>query len=1098
MKALIGVLTTAVVLALPAMGQSFLTNGLLAYYPLAGNANDASGHGRNGVLQNVTFTQDRFGGYGHAAQFSGQLGTNSAVNCPALNALPYFPISYSCWFLLGSNLVVNADYPSSGVGFMMLVGRHQSDNAASCGAFGLFSSEHLLSVTNQLAYFYPPQGAATTSTRVQPAGNTWYHGVLTIDGSGLVSLYLNGSLIGTSAVSPTTLAGAGGLPFRIGDSTYDLAVNPNGNPTAKVYSWRGAIDDVRIYNRALSSDEVAQLYAYESVPGPCVPYSATATARVDGGYVVGITPTDSGCGYTNTPVVYIVGGGGTGASAIATVANGLVLGVTITSPGAGYTSVPQVYFGPAPQISQQPQGLTVLNGRPASFSVAAWGETPPSYQWRKNGTNLTDGAGISGSATNILELGAASPADAGAYSVVISNAYGSITSSPATLVVLVGAPTNGLVAHYPLAGSAADASGNGNDGVLRNVTFVQDRFGAYSRAAQFSGQLGTNSAVDCPTLGALPWYPLTYACWFLMDSNLVLNVDYPSAGVGLMMLLGRYQSDNAGACGAFGLFSSEQLLNVTNQLAYFYPPQGAATTSARVQPAANTWYQGVLTIDDNALVSMYLDGSLLGTNALSPAALAVGGPLPFRIGDSTYDPIINPGGNPVAKDYSWRGAINDVRVYNRALSTIEVAQLYAYDSLPLPCVPYSATATATVVGGFVVGITPTDSGCGYTNTPSVYIVGGGGAGATATATVTNGLVVGVTVTSAGVGYTSLPQVFFESPLGPIPEITQDPLGLTVTNGTPASFTVSVWSQAPLGYQWQKNGSTLRDGGGISGSATATLRLGATTVGDSGAYSVIVSNAYGSVTSGIATLTVIGAPIISVQPLTQAVLVGATVVLNVSALSGVPMTFQWSFDGTNLPGTTNATLTLANVQSAQSGTYAVAITNAAGYTLSSNATLTIFSPPQILTQPAGALGYWGATTGFQVAAQGTPPLSYQWYFDNQPISWATNATLLLTNLVLTEAGDYSVRVTNLYGSVLSAPATLVVNPAGVSLGLYGGLTITGTVGKTVGIQYSSSVGGSAGWTTLTNLTLVQPVELWIDTSVQVNQQGQRFYRVVAAP
>jgi len=81
------------------------------------------------------------------------------------------------------------------------------------------------------------------------------------------------------------------------------------------------------------------------------------------------------------------------------------------------------------------------------------------------------------------------------------------------------------------------------------------------------------------------------------------------------------------------------------------------------------------------------------------------------------------------------------------------------------CVPYSATATATVVDGFVVAATVTDGGCGYTNLPRVAIVGGGGNGAAAAAIVSNGVVTGITITAAGIGYTSTPIIYIYSPLG---------------------------------------------------------------------------------------------------------------------------------------------------------------------------------------------------------------------------------------------------------------------------------------------------------------------------------------------
>jgi hypothetical protein len=89
----------------------------------------------------------------------------------------------------------------------------------------------------------------------------------------------------------------------------------------------------------------------------------------------------------------------------------------------------------APTIIQQPQDLTVRSGSTASFSVIATGSTPLSYQWRKNGVN------ISGATNASYNIPFASDDDAGAYSVVISNSVGSVTSSSATLTIAAVAPT---------------------------------------------------------------------------------------------------------------------------------------------------------------------------------------------------------------------------------------------------------------------------------------------------------------------------------------------------------------------------------------------------------------------------------------------------------------------------------------------------------------------------------------------------------------------------------------------------------------------------------------------------------------------------------
>jgi len=158
------------------------------------------------------------------------------------------------------------------------------------------------------------------------------------------------------------------------------------------------------------------------------------------------------------------------------------------------------------------------------------------------------------------------------------------------------------------------------------------------------------------------------------------------------------------------------------------------------------------------------------------------------------------------------------------------------------------------------------------------------------------------------------------------------------------------------------------------------------------------------------------------------------------------------------------------------------------------------PPTILAQPKGQTGYWGKDASFSVIAEGSSPLHYRWYKDGFLIGWATNATLQLSSLALSDAGNYSVLVSNAWGSVKSSDALLVVNPAGVSFGLYPGITIEGVVGKTYGIQFATSVEPTAIWTTLTTVTLTESSYLWIDSTSDVTrpENPRRFYRVVAVP
>ena len=149
-------------------------------------------------------------------------------------------------------------------------------------------------------------------------------------------------------------------------------------------------------------------------------------------------------------------------------------------------------------------------------------------------------------------------------------------------------------------------------------------------------------------------------------------------------------------------------------------------------------------------------------------------------------------------DCDFRGGIDEVSVYARALSSAEVQAIHRAGSagkckLPVTQEPRPATATAAVVNGFVVGATITDGGFGYTNTPPVRIIGGGGSGAQALTVVSNGVVIAVNMLAAGSGYTSTPLLVIDPPFIPNP----------VLNIAPASFLT--FSNLTLGgvYQLQQ-------------------------------------------------------------------------------------------------------------------------------------------------------------------------------------------------------------------------------------------------------------------------------------------------------
>jgi hypothetical protein len=102
-----------------------------------------------------------------------------------------------------------------------------------------------------------------------------------------------------------------------------------------------------------------------------------------------------------------------------------------------------------------------------------------------------------------------------------------------------------------------------------------------------------------------------------------------------------------------------------------------------------------------------------------------------------------------------------------------------------------------------------------------------------------------------------------------------------------------------------------------------------------------------------------APSILTQPQNQTVTVGGSATFTVVADGTFPLSYQWQFNGTNLLGATSNSLTLANIQLSDAGDYSVLVTNPVSFVASSNAVLTVNTPPPCLNAPSGLVGWWKA-------------------------------------------------------------------------------------------------------------------------------------------
>jgi uncharacterized delta-60 repeat protein len=251
-----------------------------------------------------------------------------------------------------------------------------------------------------------------------------------------------------------------------------------------------------------------------------------------------------------------------------------------------------------------------------------------------------------------------------------------------------------------------------------------------------------------------------------------------------------------------------------------------------------------------------------------------------------------------------------------------------------------------------------------------------------------------------------------------PEFASQPLSRSTNVGATVTFSALVSNPTPSSFQWR------RDGFDISGATGTSYTLSNVQFGDAGNYSLFVSNGAGGNTSSNATLQVGIAPAITQQPTSLVVPQGQVATFTVSA-SGTPLNYFWRKNGAFIPAATNSSLTFGSAVFTNGGTYTCTVSNFLGNVISSSAVLTVSAPPTITVQPIGSTVGVGSNFTLTVSAAGTMPLAYQWIKDDALLSNLTNSTLTVTNAQQVDSGGYAVVITNSFGAVTSAVATVGV-------------------------------------------------------------------------
>jgi uncharacterized repeat protein (TIGR01451 family) len=841
-----------------------------------------------------------------------------------------------------------------------------------------------------------------STTQYPTNGSTWMHVAATYDGT-TMRMYINGEEE-RSEVGPASIAA----------NLINVGIGAQSDGTRK---FRGQLDDVRIYRRALSATEITELAKIpfgdlrltktDGITNIIAGQSTTYTIQVNNvgpdpvrGVVTDSLPsrlsavtwtcsstggafcTSSGSGSLNdtadlpvgSSVTYLLTGTVTAGPA-GTLANTATVsatnGIDPVPDNNSATDTDTIQQPPVPQILTQPSNVTVTAPQSATFTVEAIGAAPLNYQWRRNGSNI---AGAT-SATYVRTPTAVS--DSGStYSVVVSNGGGSVTSTSATLTVSP-APVPPSITTQPSSTLAFEPAAATFSVVATGTSPLSYQW--LKNGAPIPGATGTSHTVN-PTSGA--------------DNNAAFSV---------------VVSNVAGS-----VTSSAAILSV------FGSGSGTVTLlEAHFDSDAN----GFTYLDDtfrSTAQAQYANGTYLSSGGYTTGALQV------VVGGVNSQNISNMSGG-------WRRSFT-------IGSNVPLALVFRHRLTEQPTYESDEfSQTLVTLDGVLKGIAPNDY--------IAQVVGGG-------PTTTGWQLVQIDLGTVPAGthvltlgaYNNKKSYPDESaevlvddvlllanngPSGP-PNITTHPASLTVTAPTSANFTVGATGSAPLSYQWRRNGSA------IGGATAQSYSLASTSMSDNGAtFDCVVTNGAGSATSATATLTVNAAsspPSITTQPANVTVTAPTGATFSVVAAGTAPLSYQWRRNGAPIAGATGSSYTLTPTSTGDNGaSFSVVVSNSAGSITSTAALLTVNSgsvAPSITTQPSAQ--FVTAPTGatFSVVATGTAPLSYQWRRGGAPIGGATSSSYTLTPTQLSDNGaSFDVVVSNSVGNVTSAAASLTVSSGG---------------------------------------------------------------------
>ena len=671
----------------------------------------------------------------------------------------------------------------------------------------------------------------------------------------------------------------------------------------------------------------------------------------------------------------------------------------------------------------QPEGGSAVLGDDYTFKVVAAGTEPINYQWHRGGEAL-DGATESS-----LRLTGLSALESGDYHVVVSNHAGTETSS--TVALSVDSPP--VITQLTESVSVVEG-----DSLVLSVTAA-----------------GTEPITYQWSKGGVALGGETGSAFTLAS---VAPSDADDYMVAVSNLAGRVESDVITVVVAQPASIVSQPEGGSANLGDTFVLAVAATGT---EPLTYQWYLGGEALDgatENSLTLANLaalDAGEYSVQISNPASKVVSNVAlvsvnsPPEIVELTGDQlapvssnlelrVIAAGNEPLFYQWVKDGVLidgetdkslflNDLQTTDSGLYTVvitnsagrlESEQIEVSVIQPVSIVSQPVASTAAIGGkvGFEVAVTGSEpityqwklNGKILDNkTESQLIVDD--------ITAFDGGLYTVTATNASNSVSSDEvELTIETP----PIITTLSQDQQLAIGGNVDLSVVAVGTPPLSYQWKLEGII------IPGGTTETLSLVNLDGNDAGQYTVEISNSAGSTVSDSIQVSVAAVPQIVSHPSSKNIGLNARLILSVSA-TGSELGYQWYQDDEPLDGENDAVLVVEDASSINAGLYHVTVTNSAGDAKSDVAEVVVVAAPDILTQPVGGFAPLDGDFSLNVEAKGAGELTYQWRLDGVVLDGQNQKDLDLINLKVSNAGIYSVEVSNEAGITMSAEAEIEV-------------------------------------------------------------------------